>query len=143
MRSCSCGRLLFIIGVLIARSIYISQAVNNKRLAQKGPGKETTWPNMLWAHPVMTMTQSGLGLLVSGSSAQLPQALSRLPESLCTTQKTHTPGRSMQQMRACALHGGDIHLAGVADPQHGRVGSSALRVVRFAKNNVKSGSHAH
>ena len=37
---------------------------------------------MLWAHPVMTVTQSGLGLLVSGSSAQLPRALNRLPESL-------------------------------------------------------------
>ena len=37
---------------------------------------------MLWAHPVITVTQSGLGLLVSGSSAQLPRALNRLPESL-------------------------------------------------------------
>ena len=37
---------------------------------------------MLWAHPVMTVTQSGLGLLVSGSSAQLPRALNRLLESL-------------------------------------------------------------
>jgi len=40
---------------------------------------------MLWAHPVMTVTQSGLGLLVSGSSAQLPRALNRLPESLVTS----------------------------------------------------------
>jgi len=45
-------------------------------------GEETAWPGMLWAHPVMTVTQSGLGLLVSGSSAQLPLALNRLPESL-------------------------------------------------------------
>ena len=39
---------------------------------------------MLWAaaHPVMTVTQSGLGFLVSGSSAQLPRAPNRLPESL-------------------------------------------------------------
>jgi len=27
---------------------------------------------MLWAHSVMTVTQSGLGLLVSGSSANCP-----------------------------------------------------------------------
>jgi len=45
-------------------------------------------------------------------------------------------------MRACASHGGDIHLAGVADPQRGRAGSSAC-VVRFAKNDVKHGSRAH
>jgi len=44
--------------------------------------EETAWHGMLWAHPVMTVTQSGLGLLVSGSSAQLPRALNRLPESL-------------------------------------------------------------
>ena len=31
---------------------------------------------------VMTLTQSGFGLLVSGSSPQLPRALNRLPESL-------------------------------------------------------------
>jgi len=39
---------------------------------------------MHWAaaHPVMTVTQSELGLLVSGSRAQLPRALNRLPESL-------------------------------------------------------------
>jgi len=30
---------------------------------------------MLWAHPVMTVTQSGLGFRISGSSAQLPRAL--------------------------------------------------------------------
>ena len=45
-------------------------------------GEETAWPGMLWAHIVMTVTQSGLGLLVSGSSAHLPRALNRLPESL-------------------------------------------------------------
>jgi len=39
---------------------------------------------MHWAaaHPVMTVTQSELGLRVSGSRAQLPRALNRLPESL-------------------------------------------------------------
>ena len=39
---------------------------------------------MLWAaaHPMMTVTQSGLGFLVSGSSAQLPRAPNRLPGSL-------------------------------------------------------------
>ena len=36
------------------------------------------------AHPVMTVTQSGLGLLASGSSTQLPRALNRLPKSLST-----------------------------------------------------------
>ena len=45
-------------------------------------GEETAWHGMLWAYPVMTVTQSGLGLLVSGSSAQMPLALNRLPESL-------------------------------------------------------------
>jgi len=45
-------------------------------------GEERAWHGMLWAHPVMTVTQSGLGVLVSGSSAQLPRALNRLPESL-------------------------------------------------------------
>jgi len=62
----------------------------------------------------------------------------------CMTQKTHTPGRSIQRMRACALHGGDIHLTGVADPQRGRAWSSAgLSVVRIAKNDVKHGSRTH
>jgi len=61
----------------------------------------------------------------------------------CTAQKTHTPGRSMQRICACTLHGGDIHLACVADPPHGRAGSSALSVVRLAKSDVKHGSRAH
>jgi len=52
---------------------------------------------MLWAHPVMTVTQSGLGLLVSGSSAQLPRALNRLPESLVPS--THLHGRGIQKNR--------------------------------------------
>jgi len=38
-------------------------------------GEKTVWSGMLWAHPVMTVTQSRLGLLVSGSSTQLPRAL--------------------------------------------------------------------
>ena len=41
-------------------------------------GEERAWHGMLWPHPVMTVTQSGLGLLVLGSSAQLPRALNRL-----------------------------------------------------------------
>ena len=52
---------------------------------------------MLWASPVMTVTRSGLGLLVSGSSAQLPRALNRLPESLALrmgTRKRHFVGRA-------------------------------------------------
>jgi len=52
------------------------------------------WPGMLWAHPVMTVTQSGFGLMVSGSSAELPWALNTLPESL-------TPWQSIQNSFGC------------------------------------------
>ena len=50
--------------------------------------KEKRRCGMLWVHPVITLTQSGLGLLVSGSSAQLPPALNRLPESLAASEWT-------------------------------------------------------
>ena len=69
-------------------------------------GEETAWHGMLWAHPVMIVTQSGLGLLVSGSSAQLPRALSRLPESLFVTQTRLVGCKSEQISRTrSANHG--------------------------------------
>ena len=58
-------------------------------------GEETAWPGMLWAHPVTTVTQSGLGLLVSGLSAQLPRALNRLPESLVPTVSERTSSKNI------------------------------------------------
>ena len=69
------------VGVVIGH-LLVCQKGGFSENSSASTSRKTAWHIMLWAHPVMTVTHSGLGLLVSGANAQLPWALNRLPESL-------------------------------------------------------------